>query len=109
MRLPIDTGSVKFAAAGPSEPVLDYETRAPKLDENGIALLVSVEKAAILLGIGRSQIFNLLAQGAISSVKIGRRRLVVKRDLEEFVVRLSDAQHLEDRSSCTGCLRAPLP
>jgi hypothetical protein len=29
---------VKFAAAGPSEPVLDYETRAPKLDENGIAL-----------------------------------------------------------------------
>ena len=38
MRLPIDTGSVKFAAAGPSEPVLDYETRAPKLDGNGIAL-----------------------------------------------------------------------
>ena len=35
MRLPIDTGTVKFAAAGPAEPVLDYETRAPKLDENG--------------------------------------------------------------------------
>jgi hypothetical protein len=29
---------VKFAAAGPAEPVLDYETRAPKLDENGVAL-----------------------------------------------------------------------
>lgn len=38
MRLPIDTGSVKFAAAGPAEPVLDYETRASKLDENGVAL-----------------------------------------------------------------------
>ena len=38
MRLPIDTGSVKFAAAGPAGPVLDYETRAPKLDENGTAL-----------------------------------------------------------------------
>jgi hypothetical protein len=38
MRLPIDTTSVKFAAAGPAEPVLDYETRAPKLDENGVAL-----------------------------------------------------------------------
>ena len=38
MRLPIDTGSVKFAAAGPAEPVLDYEPRAPKLDENGTAL-----------------------------------------------------------------------
>ena len=38
MRLPIDTGTVKFAAAGPAEPVLDYETRAPKLDENGTPL-----------------------------------------------------------------------
>ena len=38
MRLPSDTTSVKFAAAGPAEPVLDYETRAPKLDENGVAL-----------------------------------------------------------------------
>jgi hypothetical protein len=38
MRLPIDTASVRFAAAGPAEPVLDYETRVPKLDENGAAL-----------------------------------------------------------------------
>ena len=38
MRLPIDTASVKFAAAGMAEPVLDYETKAPKLDENGVAL-----------------------------------------------------------------------
>ena len=38
MRLPIDNATVKFAAAGPAEPVLDYETRTPKLDENGVAL-----------------------------------------------------------------------
>lgn len=38
MRLPIDTTSVRFAAAGPAEPVLDYETRVPKMDENGVAL-----------------------------------------------------------------------
>ena len=38
MRLPIDTASVKFAAAVPAQPVLDYETRAHKLDENGVAL-----------------------------------------------------------------------
>jgi hypothetical protein len=38
MRLPIDTATVKFAAAAPAEPVLDYETRAPKLDENGTPL-----------------------------------------------------------------------
>ena len=38
MRLPIDTALLKFAAASPAQPVLDYETRSPKLDENGVAL-----------------------------------------------------------------------
>jgi hypothetical protein len=38
MRLPIDTGTVKFAAAGPAEPVLDYETRAPKLDKDSYTI-----------------------------------------------------------------------
>ena len=38
MRLPIDTTTVKFAAAGPAEPVLDFETRQPKTDENGVPL-----------------------------------------------------------------------
>jgi excisionase family DNA binding protein len=98
MRLPIDTESVKFAAAGPSKPV-NCETRAPKLDENGTALLISVERAAFLLRIGRTQIFSLIAQGAISSVKIGRRRLVVKRDLDDFVGRLSGTQNQEDQNS----------
>ena len=38
MRLPIDTSTVKFAAAGLAEPVLDFETKAPKTDENGVPL-----------------------------------------------------------------------
>ena len=38
MRLPIDTTAVKFAAAGPAEPVLDFETRQAKTDENGVPL-----------------------------------------------------------------------
>jgi hypothetical protein len=38
MRLPIDTQAVKFASAGPAEPILDYDTKAPKLDESGTPL-----------------------------------------------------------------------
>ena len=38
MRLPIDTTSIKFATAGAAEPVLDYATKAPKLDENGVPI-----------------------------------------------------------------------
>jgi len=35
MRLPIDTVAVQFMSAGPAEPVLDFETKAPRLDGNG--------------------------------------------------------------------------
>ena len=38
MRLPIDTSAVKFAAAGPAEAVLDFETRQAKTDEHGVPL-----------------------------------------------------------------------
>ena len=38
MRLPIDTAAIKFAAAGPAEPVLDFATKTPKTDENGVPL-----------------------------------------------------------------------
>ena len=38
MRLPIDTVAVRFVTAGPAEPVLDYESRAQKVDENGLSL-----------------------------------------------------------------------
>lgn len=38
MRLPIDTVAVQFMSAGLAEPVLDFETRAPKLDANGLAV-----------------------------------------------------------------------
>ena len=38
MRLPIDTAAIKFAAAGPAEPVLDFVTKVPKTDENGVPL-----------------------------------------------------------------------
>ena len=36
MRLPIDTTSIKFAAAGPAEPVIDFATKAAKVDDNGV-------------------------------------------------------------------------
>ena len=38
MRLPIDTQNVKFAVAGQAEPVVNFETKAPRVDENGIQL-----------------------------------------------------------------------
>jgi hypothetical protein len=33
MRLPIDTQAIQFAASGPAEPVIDFDTKAPRIDQ----------------------------------------------------------------------------
>jgi hypothetical protein len=38
MRLPVDTSVVHFVSAGPSEPVIDFDTKQPKTDANGVAV-----------------------------------------------------------------------
>jgi hypothetical protein len=35
MKLPIDTAGMSFIAAGPPEAVVDFETKAAKVDESG--------------------------------------------------------------------------
>jgi hypothetical protein len=40
MKLPVDTSAIAFVCAMPPEPVVDFETRRPKADENGEPLYV---------------------------------------------------------------------
>jgi hypothetical protein len=35
MRLPVDTTTARFMAAGPPEPSIDFDTKNPKTDDNG--------------------------------------------------------------------------
>lgn len=51
-------------------------------------LLLVPEHAAQELGIGRTQMFALIRDGAIESVKIGRSRRIPRVALEEYVERL---------------------
>jgi excisionase family DNA binding protein len=54
--------------------------------ERGIVpILLSVEDAARLLHLGRTTTYQLVLSGRLPSVKVGRRRLVLRRSLEEFV------------------------
>jgi len=103
MRLPNDTQIVKIAADGQAEPVLNYETRANK-DVLGRSLLLTVEEASVLLRLGRTSAYELVMRGTIPSVKIGRRRLVVRAGLEEYVARLALAQRQESDPSKTHIL-----
>lgn len=54
----------------------------------GLPVTISVEEAATLLGIGRTVTYRLVLGGELRSVKIGRRRLVVRASVEEYVARL---------------------
>jgi excisionase family DNA binding protein len=52
------------------------------------ARLIRPEQAAVLLGIGRTKLYELMARGELESVTIDRRRLVPVDAVEEFVQRL---------------------
>jgi excisionase family DNA binding protein len=58
----------------------------------GPPVLITVEQAAAQLGIGRTRTYQLVLAGRIQSVKIRRRRLVVRARLEEFVQLLLSEQ-----------------
>lgn len=52
-------------------------------------LLLTVEEAADRVGICRSNMFKLIRQGDVRSVKVGRLRRVTPAALEDFVRQLS--------------------
>jgi excisionase family DNA binding protein len=56
---------------------------------NDQTLLISVEEAAHLLGVGRTTMFELVGRGDVKSVRLGRRRLIARKSLESFVESLS--------------------
>jgi len=51
-------------------------------------VLYSIEDVIARTSLGRSKVYELLASGELGSVKVGRRRLIPARSLEEFVERL---------------------
>jgi excisionase family DNA binding protein len=51
--------------------------------------LRSIKQATFELGIGRSALYELIAAGKLKTVKVGRRRLVPREAIEEFIAGLS--------------------
>lgn len=47
--------------------------------------LVDVAEAARILGVGRTTTYRLLNEGVLASVKIGRRRLIARGVVEQYV------------------------
>jgi len=55
-------------------------------------VMISVEGAAALLGIGRTLAYQLVLTQELRSVKVGRRRLVIRASIEEYVGRLEETR-----------------
>jgi excisionase family DNA binding protein len=51
-------------------------------------VLVSIEEAAILLSLGRTEMYRLVRTGEIPSVKVRRSRRVVVTALHDYVAQL---------------------
>jgi excisionase family DNA binding protein len=52
-------------------------------------LTLNVDEAAKLLGLNRITVYRLVGQGAIPNVRIGRRIIIPRRGLEEWLERES--------------------
>lgn len=52
-------------------------------------LSFGAQEAADLLGIGRSSLFKLVREGQLKGVKIGKRRVFTRTELESLLERLS--------------------
>jgi excisionase family DNA binding protein len=61
-----------------------------------LPLLLTMMETATLLRIGRTQTYELVMSGRIPSVTIGRRRLILREALEEFVRKLLEEQNVAE-------------
>jgi len=50
--------------------------------------LYSVENIMSLLNVGRTKVYNEMDSGRLRSVKVGKRRLVSARALDEYIEKL---------------------
>jgi excisionase family DNA binding protein len=54
---------------------------------------LDLPKTGTVLGVSRSAVFELLRSGLLPAVKLGRRTLVRKSDLERFIANLATANY----------------
>jgi excisionase family DNA binding protein len=60
-------------------------------DTNTSPELLNLAEVQRLLNIGRTSVYQLMASGALPSVKIGRRTLFARKDVDAFVDRLRES------------------
>jgi hypothetical protein len=81
MKLPVDTSAIAFLCAVEAEPVVDFETKRPRADENGeplyvVQLIAMTDGAAEILAVKVAGMPSGLRQGhPVKGHRAGRSAL----------------------------------
>lgn len=67
---------------------LSCATQARPLPDRYLPRLLSVSEVLATLSIGRTSFYEMVAEGKLRPVKIGRRTMIVAAELEAFIVNL---------------------
>jgi excisionase family DNA binding protein len=83
------TQHVRTSALGASgaETPSQHDDWSAAYDVHGQRLLLTVSEAAQQLGIGRSLLYELLADGQVESIHVGRLRRIPIDALADFIAR----------------------
>jgi excisionase family DNA binding protein len=63
----------------------DDSTAAARQDPHGGRLAYSVDEAARLTGLSRDLLYDEMRRGNLAYVKVGRRRLITRQHLQQFL------------------------
>ena len=66
-------------------PPGDDPTAAASQDPHGGRLAYSVDEAARLTGLSRDLLYDEMRRGNLASIKVGRRRLITRHHLQQFL------------------------
>jgi len=53
------------------------------------ALALGIDEAARVIGVARSMMYEIVARGEIESFKLGRRRLILVKNLDAYINRIA--------------------
>jgi excisionase family DNA binding protein len=59
------------------------------IDPPGERLCYSVDEAAQILGLSRNLLYDQMREGKLRYLKVGRRRLITRQNLEAFLAAMS--------------------
>jgi excisionase family DNA binding protein len=66
-------------------PLGDNSAGAASEDPHGGRLAYSVDEAARLTGLSRDLLYDEMRRGNLASIKVGRRRLITRQHLQQFL------------------------